>query len=91
MEDKNKNTALCTELKGKRINKTNLKKIGFVLSDELIDPEIGYTTFKHREIEVTIETDQWICEINIGMETLKIEGVKSFDDIQNLKKLIYAQ
>jgi hypothetical protein len=81
---------VCQITKAERLNKTNLKRIGFELSDEYEDPEIGYSCFKHKEIEVTVETDGWYCELNIGRETIKAIGVQSFSDIQSLKNLMYG-
>lgn len=79
-----------TEKKEERLNKTNLKKIGFNLSDDYEDYEIGYSTYKHQEIEVTIEKKGWYCEINIGSETITARGVNSFSAIESLKSLMYG-
>lgn len=77
-------------IKTKRINKTNLKTIGFEQVDKYCDPEIGYTTYKFKDIEVTVEHDLWYCELVKYRESIKMQGVQSFDQIVELKNLVYG-
>ncbi len=77
-------------IKSKRINKTNLKNIGFEQVDKYIDPEIGYTTYKFKDIEITVENDLWYCELVNARDSIKMQGVQSFDQIVELKNLVYG-
>lgn len=76
--------------KEQRINKANLKNIGFEQVDKYEDPEIGYTVFRFKEIEVTVENDCWYCEIVKGRESLKMNGISTLLQIAELKTLIYG-
>lgn len=77
-------------IKSKRINKTNLKTIGFEQVDKYVDPEIGYTTYKFKDIEVTVENDRWYCELLLARDSIRMVGITTFDQIVDLKNMIYG-
>lgn len=76
--------------KESRLNKANLKQIGFLLADKYEDPEIGYTVFSFKNIDVMIEKNGWYVEIHLERSTMKMEGVKTIEDIKKLKELVYG-
>jgi hypothetical protein len=76
--------------KEQRINKANLKNIGFEQVDKYEDPEIGYTVYAFKEIEVTVEKEKWYCEIVKGREGIPLKGITSLLQIAELKTLIYG-
>lgn len=76
--------------KEEKINKSNLKKIDFEQVDKYVDAEIGYTSFRFKDIEVTVENTHWYCEVIIGRESIKMKGVKTLHQISELKTFIYG-
>jgi hypothetical protein len=67
-----------------------LENIGFKMTDDYEDSEIGYTVFSFKGIEITFESNSWYLELQNGKEAVKALGVTSFEAIQSFKNLIYG-
>lgn len=68
----------------------SIQNLGFKQTDHYEDDEIGYTVFAFKSIEITFEKDSWYCELLIGKESVKANGVNCLNSIEQFKNLIYA-
>jgi len=68
----------------------SIQNLGFKQTDHYEDDEIGYTIFAFKSIEITFEKYSWYCELLIGKESVKVNGVNCLNSIEQFKNLIYA-
>lgn len=79
------------ELIKKAQEELELGSIGFKIIDSLPDVDLAYTVYKLKNIEVIIEPEEWYCELYIGPDAIRMEGVKTREDIIKLTEFVYGK